>query len=111
MEKKPFRDLLKMPSPDSRSPPPGQVKKSSPGSRYSAAYEYGSPTEADKREIELTQFGSENNQDYAKKMADAINKADFEKSMASNPYLNKGGHKTRKTRKSRRRKSRRTRKH
>lgn len=100
-----------MPSPGKMTPR-DQVKQSSPGSRYSAAYEYNSPTEADKREMQNEQAGQELQPSYIKNMTAEINKVEFEKGMEQ--YLNppKGrGRKTRKTRKSRRRKSRRTRKH
>jgi hypothetical protein len=107
---KKFGDVLRMPR-RGYITPEGQVKKSTPSTKYSAAEVVESPTDADKVEMQKRQDGQEHQQLYVKNMTAAMNQADFEKSMASNPYLNKGGRKTRKSRKSRRRKGRRTRKH
>ena len=106
MEKKPFKDILKVPPRRYRTPE-DQVKKSSPGSRYSAAYEYASPTEADMIEMQKTQQGQELQQRFNKDLGAEINEVEHKKRMSNNPYLNGG----RKTRRRRSRKSRRSRKH
>lgn len=107
----PFSKLLKRPKPGFRTPDrvnPNTGRPDTIPSSARGAVVVESPTEKEKKEIEKQQEGEELQLGFSKKMRDAGNEADFAKIMKNNPFLNKGGRRTRKTRKTRRR---RTRKH
>jgi hypothetical protein len=109
----PFSNLLKRSKPGFRTPDRINPKTGRPDTIPSSArgaVVVASPTDKEKNEIRKQQEGEELQLGFSKNMRDAGNEADFAKLMnpKNNPFLNKGGRRTRKSRKSRRR---RTRKH